>query len=128
VLLLLPDLLTPDGSLIEFETIGFDVRPDDVCKYLLHGGDCVLPVAQEVQVTGGPVWRLLPRGEEQCTLEDEPVGVPGPAQAVEEPLHPVVDEHQLVVLGPLADPVQEASAHRGGQILRRPPTHPSASR
>jgi hypothetical protein len=128
VLLVLPDLLSADGAFVEHKAVGFDLGAHNLSHHSLHRGDGVVAEAEEVEVPSRPPWHLVPGGEQHGALEDEALGVTRAAQPVEEPLHGIVDEHQLEVLAPFPGQVEQTLANRRGEILRFPSAHPWASR
>lgn len=69
---------------------------------------------------------VAPGREEHGTLENEPFGVVGSSQPVEEALQRIAHQQVLEILTPLAGSVQEALTDRGREIRR--PRHTTDSR
>jgi hypothetical protein len=84
--------------------------------------------AEQVEVARPPVRFAGPQREEGRSLQHEPPGVRRRRGSEEESLVGVAREQALEVLASLAGQPQQASAHRGADVLDRRLPHASASR
>jgi hypothetical protein len=57
-----------------------------------------------------------PEREQRGTLENEPRGVGGLRQSIEQPLVRVTDQHELEFLAAFAREAQQAGAYRRGHV------------